>query len=338
MARTTDNSYSIGGVFAALVIWSGTLLLPMSSLLFGHILSSLFLLSSFIALKRSQSIAGAMVGGVTAGLAVVTEYTALLGVLVLTGWLAIRHGKRLASFLLGGLGPALALAAYNHAAFGSIFHLSYQYSAFTEVTDVARPIFAMFTPRGLRNIVELLFGGRGLLVATPIVAVAVGGLMGLARRDPHRRDLAIVGLFMVGLFLLLPMFWGNPWGGDSPGARYLAPALPFLVPGVVYAYERMRILTIGAAAISVATMLAATFTNPVGLSGRSPGGLGFWVDLALEGQWAPNLFGSWLQPVVAGLAYAILWAIALGGLVWLMSRVKERTVLIDGTTKRNLTL
>jgi hypothetical protein len=162
--------------------------------------------------------------------------------------------------------------------------------------------------------------------------------MGLARRDPHRRDLAIVGLFMVGLFLLLPMFWGNPWGGDSPGARYLAPALPFLVPGVVYAYERMRILTIGAAAISVATMLAATFTNPVGLSGRSPGGLGFWVDLALEGQWAPNLFGLWLQPVVAGLAYAILWAIALGGLVWLMSRVKERTVLIDGTTKRNLTL
>lgn len=294
--------------WAVIIVWSGTLLLPMSSLLFGHLLSTTLLYSAFVILRKPCTFQHILGAGALAGLAVVTEYTAAIGVLVLLVWQLRRNKRRAGWFALGGLPPAMALATYNTAAFGAPWLLSYQFNAFNAVTEEARPLFEMFSTATWSNIAELFFGGRGLLIATPIVAVGFWGLWRL-RDDRPQGDAASIGLWMCLLFLLLPIFWGNPWGGDSPGPRYMAPCLPFLAMGVAHGLRRIPIFTVSAAVVSSGTMLLASLTNPVGLSGRSSGGLPFWIDLAREGQLAPTTFDSLIAPPVASGVHLVAVAV-----------------------------
>jgi hypothetical protein len=109
---------------------------------------------------------------------------------------------------------------------------------------------------------------------------------------------------MFAVFLLIPLFWGNPWGGDSPGPRYMTPAMAFLAPGIAVGLTKARLLTVGAAVASCVTMGLATLTNPVGIRATDTGGLGAWIRLALDGQWAPNLATIGFGRLIGTLVYA----------------------------------
>lgn len=115
---------------------------------------------------------------------------------------------------------------------------------------------------------------------------------------------------MIGTLLLVQVGWANAWGGNSPGPRYLVPALPFLVVGVAWAWCRWPLLTAAVTAFSVATMTLATFTFPL-LPPEEPSPLGAWLDRLAEGKTATSVlsmhWGEWalVPPPLAALAVAV---------------------------------
>lgn len=259
----------------------GTLLLPFSTLLFGHVLAAALLYGAYLLVVGSGSWKRLAMAGLLTGVAVTVEYTAVLGLLVLMAFTSIQHRRRIVAFIVGGLPAAVALALYNNVAFGDPWTLSYQFSAFGEVAETARGVTSMFTRMGLSNTVGLFVDGRGLLVATPVVIIALAGAIWRSRRG-FQPD-AVMALAMFGAFILLPLLWANPWGGASPGPRYMAPAMAFMVVPLIWAFRRWRILTLTTIALSVLTMSAATFTDPLILPRDSHEGLGFWLGEVIRG-------------------------------------------------------
>lgn len=293
------------GYVAALLTWGGTLLLPFSSALFGHVLASTLVFAAFVVLwKAKQSRWSLLAAGLLGGLAALTEYTLVLGVAVLAVWVLRRRGPKLGWFVAGGLSPLAILLAYNLVAFGSLATFSYQLNAFHGTTDSARPLLHMFTNPSTTNVLSLVFGPRGLVLATPIVLIGVWGLFRLCR-DEITKDLGRMGLAMFAVFAALPIFWANPWGGDSPGPRYMIPAMAFLAPGIAMAWREMRTLTIGLGFISCLTMGLATLTNPFAAGGEDPGGISVWIGLALRGEWAPGLMAPGPAIAIAGTCLLI---------------------------------
>jgi hypothetical protein len=315
MYRRVRDVVGEWAVAAALGVLFGTMLLPFSALLFGHVMAAALLFGSYLAIESRRG-SRPLLGGLLAGLAVLVEYTAVLGVLVLVGLVLWRHRRSLVRVVAGGVPAAAALGVYNAIAFGSPFTFSYQFSAFSQVTEDARPLFDMFSSPAFDNLAKLLFSGRGLLVATPLVLVAV---VAAIRQSLQKRDVdSLVGLGMVGVFLLLPIFWGNPWGGDSPGPRYMTPALPFLAVPLAWAWSRWRLLTTAAVAISVLTMVAGTLTDPL-LSRHELGGLNIWLPALITGQTTDTL---WTM-ALGGWGW-VLHLLTIGGVLYWLTRVARK--------------
>jgi hypothetical protein len=165
--------------------------------------------------------------------------------------LLVYCGRRAPWFLLGALPPAVALGAYNWAAFGSPFHLSYRYVANPFAERQHHGFFGIGVPtfHGLR---EVLAGNRGLLVFSPVLLAAAVGLWLLWRRG-ERAEALLAGVVSV-LFVLLSAGYFLPYGGGSPGPRFFGPALPFLALGLPCALARFRWPTVALGLVSAALM------------------------------------------------------------------------------------
>jgi hypothetical protein len=178
---------------------------------------------------------------------VLFQYAALLAAAVIALYVARRGLRGLGWYALGALPPAAALMAYNAAAFDSPFHLSYRYVANRYAERQHHGFFGIGVPTlgGLR---EMLVGNFGLLVGSPVTIAAAFGLWLLWRRG-RRAEAAVAGS-ITGLFLLLDAGYFLPYGGHSPGPRFLALALPFLFLGLPFALERFPWPTIALVALS----------------------------------------------------------------------------------------
>ena len=77
----------------------------------------------------------------------------------------------------------------------------------------------------------------------------------------------------IAYFLYNAGYW-LPFGGGSPGPRFLIPALPFLAIGLAPAYRRLPALTLALAIPSVTFMVAGALTFP--LIGDT--GTGTWAN------------------------------------------------------------
>jgi hypothetical protein len=200
--------------------------------------------------------------GLVAGLAVLIEYEAALVAVVLTAYVLLGGWRAVARYALGAVPPALALGAYNWAAFGSPFHLSYRYEASVYTSDLATGFFGIHAP-AWHSIRLVLVGDRGLLLVSPFLVAAAAGLI-LLWRTRHAE--AAVCVVVVLAFLALDCGYFAPYGGDSPGPRYLAPALPFLALGLPAAIERRRALVAVLVAASVLASTAIALTWPAAVN------------------------------------------------------------------------
>ena len=126
--------------------------------------------------------------------------------------------------------PALALGAYDWAAFGSPFHLSYRYVANVYTERQHHGFFGIGVPT-LGGLKDVLVGTRGLLYFSPVLIAAAVGLWLLWRRGTRAE--ALLAAVVVVLFILLDAGYFLVYGGGTPGPRFLAPALPFLALGLV---------------------------------------------------------------------------------------------------------
>jgi hypothetical protein len=310
------------GTAAAITLGLGTVVMTFAAEFFSHVISAGLAFAAFCVLMRERDDPSrprpVALAGLLAGLAVTFEFQAGLAGIVLLGYAVSRRldwPRRAAAYAAGAVAGALPTLAFNTWAFGNPLKLAYSNAvAFPGVTghDVlglnSHGFFGITAPR-FDSAVDLLLAGRGLLVLTPIVVMSVVGVL-IMRRAGHRAEANTILAVAAVYFIYNAGYW-LPFGGGTPGPRFLIPALPFLAIGLAFAYKRLPALTLGLAIPSALLMLIGSITYP--LIGRQ--GIGTWADWLMEGKLEHTVlsaFGvtnAWLA--IAPLAAAVLTAVVL---------------------------
>jgi hypothetical protein len=308
------------GAPTAVLAGAGTLLLPFATLFFDHVLAAALGFAAFVVLLRARdSVRDTLlptVAGVLAGLAVVVEFPLGLVAIVLAAYAAAgeRPLRRVVAYGAGAVVGVLPLLAFNAWAFGSPFTLSYT-NALTAPVGPGTPsvganssgLYGVGVPDP-RAALSLLVSEKGLLVVTPLAVVALFGLPLLWRMG--RRAEALVCGAVPLLFLIYNAGYYLPYGGQSPGPRFLVPMLPFLAVPLAAVLRARPLVVTGIGLASVGVMALATITGP--LTGVEYS-VDTWFDRLGNGQTVQTLAGwAGLEPDwVAALPFALLLGLAL---------------------------
>jgi hypothetical protein len=231
VGRVSEGLAPGTGAIAAAVAGLGTLAAPLATVLFSHVAAALLCLGAFLLAWRGRP----LLAGVCAGGAALVEYQAAL-VVVLVGLYLVRSGVRPGLRYVAGVIPgAVVLGLYHGLAFGSPVRLSYRYVANEYAEPLSRGFFGIHAPT-LDSLRAVLVAGtgfsvsQGLLVTSPVLIAGVLGLVPLWHRG--LRAEALVCAAVGALFLVMTSGYEFPYGGRSPGPRFMAPALGFLLLGL----------------------------------------------------------------------------------------------------------
>ncbi|MEA2233278.1 MAG: hypothetical protein QOD83_3094 [Solirubrobacteraceae bacterium] len=332
LARLVERVTPGTGVAAALTLAAGTMVLPFSTLYFSHLLSAALAFGAFALAWREREGPSRprvlAVAGVLAGLAVVCEYPLAIAALIV-GLYAISRRvalvqipRRAAAYGAGVVAGAAPLLAYQWWAFGSPLHMSYA-NAVAETGFSGHDVlglndggfFGVTAPRIVDGL-SLLVGGRGLLTLTPVLVVAIAGVIALHREGRHRAETRTVIAIAVAYLLYNAGYW-LPFGGGSPGPRFLIPILPFIALGLGIAWRRWPAVTLALAAISTTTMVAATMSYPM-------------IGVNDAGEWVRRLvdYGSFQHSVLdlAGIAHGPVAILPFAALVAIALLLGVRTL------------
>lgn len=244
----------------ALVIGLGTPVFAYSTMLFLHVPSALLMFAGVACatglLPQRPVLAGALLGA-----AVTMNYLAVFAVVaVLVHLVAAREVRRAALLCAGGIPFAVALAAYQYAAFGSPF-----------TTTIAHENPAFHTPGAALGVLkapslDALWGitfseFRGLFFISPVLVIALAGLVSMFRSRDDRPIAAVITGTSVAFLALNASF--NGWhGGYAIGPRYLLPIIPLLAIPLAIGVRSTPALSAILAAVSIAFNVAATAVDP----------------------------------------------------------------------------
>jgi hypothetical protein len=249
------------GTAAAVTFGLGTIMFPFATLFFSHALSTLLGFAAFVLLwrerRRKQRLATLAAAGLTAGLAVSTEFPTVL-VAGALGLYAVSRGGFLRRGLIYAAGVAigvLPVAIYDWLVFGSPLSLPYAHNE-----ENKAGIFGLVGP-SVRSLAVILLSRVGLLTLTPLVIAGVVGTILLYRRG-DRIDGLLIGVVCAAFLLYDTAYW-LPLGGASHGPRFLMPILPFLAVATALSFERMPLTTAVLAGVSITAMLTVTITHPI---------------------------------------------------------------------------
>ena len=132
------------------------------------------------------------------------------------------------------------------------------------------------------------------------MAAAALGLVLLWRKG-FRLEAALIGVLSLG-YVVYNSGYVVPFGGGSPGARFLIPILPFLALGLAAAYRSWPWATLALALPSGLIMLGVTAINPVYAPGWS------WTDRIVDGSFTGAGVGPKVPLAIFALAGAVLAA------------------------------
>ena len=161
----------------------------------------------------------------------------------------------------------IRVGLYNLWAFGSVTRMSYSAAVSVQGrTGHAKlglndhGFFGIGVPR-LDNFVHLLIAPRGLITTSPVIIAGLVGAVLMYRRGHRPEARTILG--MVALHLVYNSGYWLPFGGGTPGPRFLIPCLPFLGLGLVFAWRRIPATTLVLSAASAVVMSVITVTGPL---------------------------------------------------------------------------
>lgn len=282
------------GGLALVAFALGTYVAPLAATTFDHVLAGSFAFGGFVlAWSRRYVAAGFLVAA-----AFDTNYLCALIAIVIAAYVLAGGLRPILRFAAGAALPLVLLGAYDWAAFGSPFHLSYRYVANRYAEAQGSGLFGIHVPYA-QAVEHVFLDGRGILVVSPVIVAAVAGLILLARR--FRLEAICCALSFAALVLANCGYF-LPYGGVSPGPRFLAPALPFVALGLGPAFARWFRTTAILTAISIVAMTVLTLT--------------WWYDAAGDNRQTP--WGAAAQLVGlthrAALAHPLLAWNAIGWL------------------------
>ena len=237
------------GTAAAITLGLATVVMTFAAEFFSHVISAGFGFAAFCLLMkerdREPSLGLVARAGLLAGLAVTFEFqTGLVGVVLFGYALSRRTGRadarprmkdwlrRAAVYGAGAVAGALPMLGFNYWAFGDPLKLAYGDAvAFPGVSGHAllglnsHGFFGITTPR-VDSAVSLLLAGRGLLVLTPIIVMAIVGTFMM--RKNHRAEANTILAVTAVYFIYNSGYW-LPFGGGTPGSPVPDPGPP--LPG-----------------------------------------------------------------------------------------------------------
>jgi hypothetical protein len=305
----------------------GTMTMPLAATGFSHVAAGALLLAAFVlAWSRRPALAG-----LVAGAAALTDYTAILPAALIALYVTLRGARAAAAYGVGMIPGLALLGLYDWAAFGAPWHPSYRYIDNFFAGRQATGVFGIGTPH-LMQTYEVFGGPGGLLVVSPVLVIAALGLVLLRRERPVEAALASL---VVLYFLLLNCSYFLPYGGVSPGPRFLVPGLPFLAVGLGPGFRRLPRTAAVATAFSVASISAITLVwssdNPMrgtvwGELARVPAQLGSsrfvrsLTETILHAAGAGAPLGTLAVVVPAAAAVAV----ALAAMPWASIRAARR--------------
>ena len=274
VGRTAESIAPGWGRFTAIALGAGTLILPFGSLWFAHVPAAALAFAAFVVVRRTDerlSSARALAAGLLAGSTVLFEYPLALVAAALLLYVGICHGLRAGlRFVAGSALPAACLLAYNQWAFGSFRHFSYQYALPLRTTSSGEVVgendvgFFGITWPSADALAEILFTPRGLVTLSPICVLGAAGIVLLYRRA--RRQAVLLG-GLVATFLVYNAGYtlntAGPFGGDTPGPRFLIAILPFLLVPLGLAARAAPGVSAALLVASVSAMALVTATSPL---------------------------------------------------------------------------
>jgi hypothetical protein len=255
------------GAAAAVTLGLGTMVLPLSTLLFSHVFTAFLGFAAFALMLRERdgppSPMLLALAGLAMGYAVASEYPLFFVSLVLGLYLLSRRDsftalgvtRRAGAYILGGIVGIIPLLIYNHYAFHSWTHLAY-----SDVPRQQKGFFGIGAP-SLKVLSTLLFDSRGLLTISPVLIMGAIGAVIMYKRGKRAEALTIGGICLC--YVGYNSGYYLPFGGGFEGPRFLTTMLPFLAVPLGIAFKRYPGPTIALAAISITTTVLATITHPL---------------------------------------------------------------------------
>jgi hypothetical protein len=298
----------------AVVLGFGSLLLVFSTILFAHVLAGLLALAAWALVRRADPSTRSLVaGGALAGLAAATEYPMIVAPVAFGLVLVARDRRSAVPFSLGAAAPILLTMAYQWSAFGSPW-------TFAHAAKGKRLGVGTLDGPSWHTFVEAFVGDRGLLVMSPIVIVGLWcAVRVVARRGPLRAD-AFVALAVSGFLLAIISMWGNPWGGGTPGPRYLLPAVPLLAVPLAAEWATLRRLALLAGMVGFVVGLLPVLTD-YAIEGSVV--LRGYLDLLRDGELTDTVWTMWL----GGAGWALHAATVVAAAVALVRVSRDPTTV-----------
>lgn len=304
------------GVAAAVTLGLGTMILPLSTLLFSHVFTAFLGFAAFTLMLKERdgppSPSLLALAGLAIGYAFSSEYPLFFVGVVLGLFLISRRDSlhprgvatRAGAYIAGGLVGIVPLLLYNHYAFHSWTHLAY-----SDVPRQKKGFFGIDLP-SLRVMATLLLDSRGLLTISPVLIMGGVGTWLLYRRGKRAEALTITGI--CACYVLYNSGYFLPFGGGFMGPRFLATMLPFLACPLALAFKRFPGPTVALAAVSITTTAIATMTHPlVGYENETV----VWARLLSKGEFQPTIASAYGM----GRGWGGIWPflLAAGGAVLL---------------------